>query len=334
MDSACKEAPMRLSTHGAMQNLRDAIEACQSSERPILVGPWLTEIGFEVLYWIPFLRWVIESARIDPERLIIVSRGGCRDWYADLGAVRYVDVFDLMSVNAFRHGNERRVLAQNKKTGRRVRKHFVSGAFDQTIISAVMVHVDIKRTPAVLHPSLMYQLFRVFWTDGNQEMLDAHTRYRPMARPPAHGLDLPERYVAVKWYASECFPDNAKQRAFVQQTILTLLDTTDVVLLETGMVFDDHSDLRTNDPRLHRIKMTPATNLQIQTRVIAGASALVGTYGGFSYLGPLLGIPTTAYYAKPDGFRQDHLKLAQALFAHPEHGRFTVAQRIVPAAAA
>jgi hypothetical protein len=25
---------------------------------PILVGPWLSEVGFELLYWIPMLHWI------------------------------------------------------------------------------------------------------------------------------------------------------------------------------------------------------------------------------------------------------------------------------------
>src|SRR5688572_19670832 len=28
------------------------------SERPVIVGPWVSEVGFELLYWIPFLNWV------------------------------------------------------------------------------------------------------------------------------------------------------------------------------------------------------------------------------------------------------------------------------------
>src|SRR5262249_57575403 len=36
-------------------------------------------------------------------------------------------------------------------------------------------------------------------------------------------------------------------------------------------------------------------NLAVQTRIIAGARGLVATYGGFSYLGPLLGVPTLTF---------------------------------------
>ena len=36
--------------------------------------------------------------------------------------------------------------------------------------------------------------------------------------------------------------------------------------------------------------MTPENNLAVQTEVIRGAEAFVGTYGGFSYLAPLCGV--------------------------------------------
>src|ERR1041385_57491 len=42
----------------------------------IVVGPWLSEVGFETLYWIPFLRWVRAAFRLDRSRVVAVSRGG------------------------------------------------------------------------------------------------------------------------------------------------------------------------------------------------------------------------------------------------------------------
>ena len=47
----------------------------------IIAGPWLGEVGFELLYWVPFLAWCAERFAISPERWIIVSRGGTASWY-------------------------------------------------------------------------------------------------------------------------------------------------------------------------------------------------------------------------------------------------------------
>ena len=42
---------------------------------PIIVGPWISEVGYEVLYWAPFLRWFVDRWRVSPSRIIALSRG-------------------------------------------------------------------------------------------------------------------------------------------------------------------------------------------------------------------------------------------------------------------
>ena len=61
--------------------------------------------------------------------------------------------------------------------------------------------------------------------------------------------------------------------------------------------------------------MTPATNLDVQTRIIAGADAYVGTYGGFSYVAPLVGTHALTFYSHITGFRFDHLEVAKRVFS-------------------
>ena len=48
--------------------LRDAVALVErdlrrvaSGTAPIVAGPWLAEVGYEVLYWIPFLRWFCDA---------------------------------------------------------------------------------------------------------------------------------------------------------------------------------------------------------------------------------------------------------------------------------
>src|SRR5688572_32616939 len=43
------------------------VERAVDGAGPILAGPWLSEVGYEVLYWVPFLRWVKAAYRI-PDR--------------------------------------------------------------------------------------------------------------------------------------------------------------------------------------------------------------------------------------------------------------------------
>src|SRR5436190_3768400 len=69
------------------------IDDIVNSESTIVVGPWLSEVGFETLYWVPFLRWVKAAFRVDPSRVVAISRGGVASWYADV-ASRYVEIWD------------------------------------------------------------------------------------------------------------------------------------------------------------------------------------------------------------------------------------------------
>ena len=62
------------------QRVVERLSRIARSGRPGPVGPWTGEIGFELLYWIPFVRWAAEKFNLPPERLIIVSRGGTRGW--------------------------------------------------------------------------------------------------------------------------------------------------------------------------------------------------------------------------------------------------------------
>jgi hypothetical protein len=61
--------------------------------------------------------------------------------------------------------------------------------------------------------------------------------------------------------------------------------------------------------------LPPADNLAVQTAIVAGAAAFVGTYGGFSYLAPFHGVPATAYYSNAGGFSPHHLTMARSALA-------------------
>ena len=78
---------------------------------PIIAGPWLSEVGFEVLYWIPFLRWFQDRYRIDAERIVAISRGGVAEWYGGI-AGRYVEIFDHLSPEEFGRRNRERHQSQ------------------------------------------------------------------------------------------------------------------------------------------------------------------------------------------------------------------------------
>ena len=288
------------------RRIRRRIKRLAEGTRPVLVGPWSGEVGFELLYWIPFVTWALGEAGVTPDRLVIVSRGGPRSWYAHLGG-RYVDLLSSMSTEDFRSRTE----AQKKQ--REV------GAFDRDALRRVVAAANLDR-PAVLHPGLMYRLFRPFWNqEATVHRIDDYTRYERVHASPTPELcsRLPSEYVAVRFYFSSSFPDTPDNRAFAESTIRGLAASTHVVLLGPGFRVDDHRDFAPGaSSRIHVVNdlMTPDRNLDVQTAVIAGARAFVGTYGGYAYLAPFCNVPAIAFYANRDGFHHYHLEVADRVF--------------------
>ena len=291
------------------------------SDKPIIVGPWLSEVGFELLYWIPFLNWVKTYRHFDPERLIVVSRGGVGSWYKDIGAT-YVDLFDFYTPEQFRAKNEQR-LAEAKQ------KHLLMSQFDREILKVVYQHIGSKGLET-LHPMYMYRLFYPFWKQ--QMSIGLVDEFASFQRLPSIDTSdiagrVPRDYIAVRFYFNESFPDTEENKLFVTSLLDTLTETNDVVLLNPDLHIDDHWDLKPGrNPRIFTVDdlMKPENNLAIQTKVISRARAFVGTYGGLSYLAPLYGVTSLAFYSHRERFNVQHLELARRVFGRFKRGSYVV----------
>jgi hypothetical protein len=303
------------------QEARELVTMLGRSGKPILIGPWLSETGFELLYWIPFLAWAKAYGNFDPANLIVVSRGGAAPWYRDI-TTNYEDCLSFFTPDEFRLRNDARIAEQKGRM-----KHLEITSFDREIIARVSERRGLRGVK-ILHPSMMYRLFEHFWFQRAPiTLIEAFTSFAPL--PPVElgtlRQHLPEKYVAAKFYGNTALPDTAENRAFMAGYLQQLTQHTDVVLLNTGHRFDDHEDMPALDrSRIHTVEhlMTPETNLEVQTRIISGAQAFVGTYGGFSYLAPLYGVDTLAFYSHVTGFRFDHLEVAKRIFSGLRRGAF------------
>jgi hypothetical protein len=303
------------------EETRELITSLGRSGRPILIGPWLSEAGFELLYWIPFLAWAKAYGNLDPSQLVVISRGGAASWYRDI-TTNYEDVLSFYSPEEFRARNDARIVEQRGRL-----KHVEISSFDREIIAKVTETRGLSGV-RLLHPSTMYRLFDHFWFQRVPvTLIEAFTSFGPL--PPVDLGDLrgrlPERYVAAKFYGNTALPDTPENHAFVASYLEELTRHIDVVLLNTGQRFDDHEDIaKGTRGRIHTIDhlMTPATNLDVQTRIIAGAEAYVGTYGGFSYVAPLAGTHALTFYSHITGFRFDHLEVAKRVFSGLRKGSF------------
>lgn len=294
------------------------IETIVARDRLLVAGPWLSEVGFETLYWIPFLHWLKTAFHIDPARVVAVSRGGVGSWYQGV-AERYVEIWDEIEPADF--------AARNAARG--VVKHYEPSALDHDILGAVARRLG-TRDFDVLHPGLMYRLFTLYWS-GQRAMgfVDAHLRFTTMTTPAL--IDpalLPREYVAVKFYAARSLPDTPEIRAHLRATVAALAERLPVVLLDTGLVLeDDHADYTfaaRGRVMSARAWMTPRNNLGVQTQIVAGARAFVGTCGSIAWLAPRLGVDTSGLFVDPK-WLHSHIPIAMRAYHRLGAGRFAVA---------
>jgi hypothetical protein len=92
-------------------------------------------------------------------------------------------------------------------------------------------------------------------------------------------------------------------------------------------VLDEHADYefaRSGRVISARPWLRPQNNLGVQTQIIAGAKAFVGTCGSLAWLAPRLGVDTSAMYVDPKWLHA-HLAVAMRAYHKLDAGRFAAA---------
>jgi hypothetical protein len=293
--------------------------AAVQADADVLVGPWTGEVGFELLYWIPFLGWLAEQGP-GGRRMVVVSRGGTAAWYRHLTS-RYVDLLELMSPEEFR-----------TQTAGKKKQYDPRRAFDRDVLSKVRERLGLKDGP-VVHPSAMFRLFAALWRRrAAVDLVESFSVFRRLTPPPQSepAVDLPTDYVVAKFYFSKAFPDTQANRTFVTETLRCVTRQAPVALLSTSVRLDEHSDFDAHaNSGLFVVgsHSVPHRNLELQTRLIAGARGFIGTYGGFSYLAPFYGVPSLSFFSRRNGFESHHLDLANRVFDRLLPGGFLALDR-------
>jgi hypothetical protein len=280
----------------AAESVRKTLLQLTRSRRPILVGPWTSEVGFELLYWIPFLRWAVRRFELDPTRLMAFSRGGVASWYRGI-CDGYVELFELQTVAAHRSAVHARAAAAGGQ------KQGTIGRLDRELVRTAVERGRVPARHDLLHPSAMYELFRLSWKGGTSlRHVLAHMEYEPLD-PPAQAAAPPEEpYTAVKFYFRESFPDTSENREFVRRALRALACDGPAVMLSTGHQVDEHTDVDPGQEAFVRrplVGVDASRNLEAQSAMIAGAARFVGTYGGLSYLALLYGVPGVSIISHP-----------------------------------
>ncbi|MEQ1896006.1 MAG: hypothetical protein ABL971_01305 [Vicinamibacterales bacterium] len=307
-------APIRSAAAGAWREwtrraVVQELTGIARSGRPVIIGPWLGEVGFELLYWRPFLEWAVDACGFDRARLVVISRGGPAAWYGRVSA-RYRDAFEFLAPEELAGLSEERIAVFGEQ------KQVRLTASESALVAAVARAEGLDR-PAILHPGLMFRLFNPFWwKHADESWIRSYTRFETLPPATTPAVDLPGRFTAVKFYFNEAFPATVENRAAAERIVRELSEEGPVVSLATGLRVDDHAAWEEEAQAAQRGVQAPvpATNLAQQDAIVARASAWVGTYGGFAYLAPSRGIPARAVYSNPAGFSKTHLALAQSVF--------------------
>jgi len=284
------------------------IEAiCAQTARKILIGPFRQELGFELLYWVPFVRWVREQYHVAPERLIVASRGGAGIFYkVPMG----VELYKLRTLQELRTANTldwsiNQSLKQRELT-----------AFDRELIQGA--EYDLRLKVEVLHPGLMFAAFNEAWHEkaAPRELFD-HLRFTRLAAPPLPAdVTLPEHFTAVRFYSRATLPHTGQVLHWVRATMRRLCGRGPVVALEPPEIADDHYGFALPDhPNLIRVRdaITLEESFAVQGAILGRAKQFVGTYGGMQQMALLMGIPSVGYYSTWEGTLPVHLEVSQRL---------------------
>lgn len=282
------------------------------SRRPILLGPWRSEVGFELLYWIPFVNHFREQYQIPADRLIAIGRGGSAHWYQTSGTA---DLYEHVPVETVRTWS----LRASQQTGSQ--KQYTMESWEPHVCALTAAALGIE-SYHVLSPSWMYRLLSPFW-EGQQPhaFLDRYT-LQPIKFPaPAMDVELeaklPKEYVAMRWYARPTWPYKEDLVLWTRRFVEKIAKQIPVVLIQSHHA-DDHADIDLgtipNTLKLNEFtEQTALNNLQIQSAVIARAKAYVGTYGGMAQGAMRWGVPTVALYHGFGHTAHAHLQLTQYL---------------------
>lgn len=300
------------------------------------MGPFLGEVGFEILYWLPWLQRLRAELQIAPERIIPIGRGGSAIWY---DVPKAVELYAMRSLQEVRIEN----WIQQHKTG--YHKQYTVTAFERGIQQDAAASLGLS-SYLTLHPSWMYQSLTPFWANvTGLGWLQERIAWTKATAPKIEGLALPDQFVAVRFYFRPTFPANATTVNFCQAAIEKIAKTRPVVVITSGVHADDHSDFIPKPmPNVtilsDLIPMDAQNNLAIQSAVLGRASACVGTYGGMTQYAAKLGIPTIAYYDQWHSVAIAHKHVSDALaigmgvpFQVLKLGELPLLQSLMPTAA-
>lgn len=283
--------PTVITESQSLRPVRTAIEEILGTTGPVFVGPWNDSVANEVLYWIPFLRWLVGTYRLPADRLIVLSRDGVAEWYGTI-ADRYVDTRSLFSASELEQWQQRTVpqSEQNPKLAK-------LSPLDTEIMERAARVFDLSDFQ-VIHPSMLFRvLARLARDRTTNEQLPPVLRHERLRRAAPNAVaGLPDSYVAVSVAFSDGLPSSDENAALLQEIVEGLVAERDVVIVDASI---PSNMTLPPSPRVHRLDRLAdgKVPVDLQARVLLRAAAFVGGYGDTGVLAAFCGVPTVLYHS-------------------------------------
>ena len=284
-------------------------EYIRRSTRPIVVGPWRSEVGFEVLYHLPYLGWLLKG--IAQKRVYVITRGGAGIWYP-VNQAKVLDLYKIRPLEEVRRQTNLDIVRHQ------MMKHTRISAWDRDVIKQACGIWGIEH-PILVHPSETYRRFGD-WFASKATAVDTLSRmhFAPIKKPEHPPEGLPKKYYVSHFYSRATLKASPEVRRFISDTLVGLSERAPVIQLLSPHHVDDHIDIPIkHDKVLVATKdgqhPSPAETLSHNSALIAGSAGFVGTYGGMAQVALRYGIPSLSFYETLEGTSPQHLVLSQMI---------------------
>ena len=252
------------------------------------------EIGYELLYWIPYISKRLSSTIKGHKRIIVVSRGGVECWYNWIEGVEYYNIEDV-------EPDLLKAIFKERKDGK-FQKQMEFGKYERKIINSICKKISLdKNNCDIIDPSFMYLSVWSFLSEERgvkslKGILQKDFKFNKKSSNKIE-FDNLEPYIAIKIYSNSCFQIRDDTN-FYEKKILKILEL--ISSLKVNMIVldfnanDDHTQFSFKKEIFSHIKLKYFNNLfpdiefnkniNIQNEIVKSSVFLLSSYGGFSYL--------------------------------------------------
>ena len=276
----------------------------------VVIGPWFSELGHEILYWIPFANQLLFNAGKSKNAVGTISRSGADILYRS---------FSNTNVNALEYysRNDWHEMINGLWLELGGQKQSSFSFEDHDVMSRVQnknpFFCNLEGEKIFwLHPSTMFSMFRPFWRNdfsiGTISWLLSWPDYRF-----SKSHEGPTE-VGMKFYGRPSFPCNASNQDFVSK-VLQDYSGRNVRIIGDSSYEDDHPMFDLSSARPESLVQIGdyRTNLVPQIEVCGKSATFLSTYGGLNYVPLLFGNKSIGVFSNVEKLLPSHQIVADHL---------------------